>query len=130
MGMVAALGDHKGVDGHGQPSDDAKEAILREQNRPDVIDGHGEHGDELQLIAGKREPGADGVHEGHLLLWEYYTIAQPARQSDTGGAPVRMYTAKTPSSPFTQQLQYPPLPLAPPSRRPRQRKMVRSTAAG
>ena len=31
-------------------------------------------------IAGKSEPGADGVHEGHLLLCAYYSIAGLARQ--------------------------------------------------
>ena len=80
MGVVAALGDHVGVDGHGQPADDAKKPVLGQQNDSNVVDGHGEHGKYLELIAGKSEPGADGVHEGHLLLCAYYSIAGLARQ--------------------------------------------------
>ena len=54
---MAALCDQKGVDWHRDPSDDPQDPVLGQQIRADMVDGHGDQRNELELITGK-SPGS------------------------------------------------------------------------
>ena len=86
VGIVAALGDHVGVDGHGKPADDPKKPVLGQKHGPDVVNGHGEQCEKLQLIAGKSEPGANSGHRRHLLVSAHYSTLSMLRQWQWTGA--------------------------------------------
>ena len=51
-GVGAALGDHIGIDGEGQTANDAQPENTGKHLHTDVIQGHSEHGQQLQLIGG------------------------------------------------------------------------------
>ena len=62
-GVDAALGDHIGIDGEGQTTHDAQPKDTGEQLHAYVVDGHGEHGQQLQLVGGQFS------FHGSLLRW-------------------------------------------------------------
>ena len=70
-GVRAALGDHKGENGKGQPSHDPQQPDLRKQDHAHMIRQHGEHGDDLQLVVAEAEAafsGGDAVFHTALPL--------------------------------------------------------------
>ena len=56
-GVMAALGDHIGEDGQGQPAQDAQQMAAREEVVADVVQGHGNDGNDLQGVARKAISG-------------------------------------------------------------------------
>ena len=52
-GIVAALSDHKSIDWHRNPSDDPQDPVLGQQVRANMVDGHSDKRNELELIARK-----------------------------------------------------------------------------
>ena len=52
-GVFAALCDHIGEDGQGQPADDAQDQYPGKQYHADMVDGHEQGGKEFQGIAGE-----------------------------------------------------------------------------
>ena len=55
MGVAAAFRNHVSENGESNAADGSKDSQLGQQHHAHMVDGHGDQGDELQLVAGQSE---------------------------------------------------------------------------